>query len=402
MNARRFRLAFITPRYLPRSAGGAEVHCQLLAERVAGLGHTVEVLTTCAKDHFTWDNFFPAGEEKIRGVTVRRFPVNDDRNRDRFHEIQNRISQRQPVTPEEEMQWIEGSVVSRDLETFLKQNHSRYDFLIFIPYLFGTTFSGARLFPEKTLLIPCLHDEPFAYLRIFKELFSSVRGLMFNTRPEMELAQRLYGLSEDKCTLVSLGFEKEKSVSSELFRKKFGVKDPYILFAGRREKGKNVPLLVEYFRAYKRHNQNSLKLVLIGSGQVELLPEDKGNIFDFGYVGEEEKLSATAGALAFCQPSVNESLSIVVLQSWLHQVPALVHGVCEVTRDHCDQSNGGLYFRDYYEFEECLNYFLAHPVESKQMGKNGCAYVEKFFNWDVVLKRFETALEKFQLVSVLR
>jgi len=30
------------------------------------------------------------------------------------------------------------------------------------------------------------------------------------------------------------------------------------------------------------------------------------------------------------------------------------------------------------------------------MGKNGCAYVEKFFNWDIVLQRFEAALEKFK------
>lgn len=389
------RLAFITPRYSPKSAGGAEVHCQLLAEQVAGLGHQVDVLTTCAKDHFTWDNYFAPGRESINGVTVRRFQVNPDRNLERFHSIQSRISNRQKVTPEEEVQWIEGSVVSRELESYLKQNHERYDFIVFIPYLFGTTYWGAKLFPEKTLLIPCLHDEPFAYLSIFKEMFSSVRGLMFNTYPEMKFAQNLYSLEPEKCSLVSLAFERGKTVGQELFRKKFGVRDPYILFAGRREKGKNVPLLIENFRAYKRHNENNLKLVLLGSGAVELFPEDEGNILDFGYVSEDEKLSATEGALAFCQPSVNESLSIVVLQSWLYKVPALVHGKCAVTRDHCEKSNGGLYFGNYYEFEECLNFFLSQPETAKKMGANGCRYVETFFNWKAVLERFQQALEQF-------
>lgn len=396
MSLSKTRIAFVTPRYTPKSAGGAEVHCQLLAERVAALGHEVEVLTTCAKDHFTWDNYFPAGVETHNGVRVRRFQVNPDREINRFHTIQTRISARQPISPEEELQWIKGSVVSRELEEYLQKNHSQYDFLIFIPYLFGTTFWGAQLFPEKTLLIPCLHDEPFAYLGIFKEMFRSVRGLLFNTEPEMEFAKKLYGLDQEKCSIVSLGFEREKRVAPELFRKRFKIKDPYLLFAGRREKGKNVPLLIENFRAYKRHNQNNLRLVLLGSGSVDLLPEDKGEIFDFGYVSEEEKLSATAGALAFCQPSVNESLSIVVLQSWLHQVPALVHGHCAVTRDHCEKSNGGLYFCNYFEFEECLNYFLKQPEATQQMGKNGFAYVEQTFNWKVVLDRFEAALEKFK------
>lgn len=389
------RLAFITPRYLPQSAGGAEVHCQLLAEQVAAAGHQVDVLTTCARDHYTWKNHFKKGTESVNGVRVHRFEVNEDRQVEQFHSIQSRISNRQPISPEEEVAWIEGSVKSQALEDYIQANHQKYDFFICIPYLFGTTYWGSRLFPEKTLLIPCLHDEPFAYLSIFKTMFQSVKGLMFNTVPEMEFAKKLYELPDEKCTIVSLGFEKQQQVGGELFRNRFKINDPYLLFAGRREKGKNVPLLIENFRAYKRHNQNNLKLVLLGSGAVDLLPEDEGNIFDFGYVSEEEKLSASEGALAFCQPSINESLSIVVLQSWLLKVPVLVHEQCAVTKAHCDGSNGGLYFKNYFEFEECLNFFVQNQETAKKMGEYGCQYVEQFFNWDVVLKRFNESLEQF-------
>ncbi len=391
---KRPRLAFIAPRYCAKSAGGAEVYCQLLAEKVAALGYSVDVLTTCANDHTTWKNYFKKGEERINGVRVHRFEVDPDRKLESFYSIQNRISNRQPITPQEELVWIEGSVRSAALEQHIEKHHEQYDFLIFIPYLFGTTYWGAKLFPQKTILIPCLHDEPFAYLSIFKEMFRSVRGLMFNTVAEMELAKNLYGLDALKCSVVSLGFEKKERVGAALFRKKFKMEAPYILFAGRREKGKNVPLLIENFRTYKRHNQNDLKLVLIGSGSVDLLPEDAGNIFDFGYVSEEEKLSASEGALAFCQPSTNESLSIVILQSWLFEVPVLVHGQCAVTKAHCDGSNGGLYFNHYFEFEECLNFFLNHPDRAKKMGEYGRQYVEQFFNWNIVLSRFQSALTK--------
>ena len=394
------RLAFIAPRYCATSAGGAEVYCQLLAEKVAALGYAVDVLTTCANDHTTWKNHFKPGEEFINGVKVRRFEVDSDRKLESFYSIQNRISNRQPMTPQEELTWIQGSVRSQALEQHIERNHTQYDFLIFIPYLFGTTYWGAKLFPEKTILIPCLHDEPFAYLSIFKEMFQSVKGLMFNTVAERELAKKLYELDDAKCAVVSLGFEEGKRVGPALFRKKFKIEEPYILFAGRREKGKNVPLLMECFRAYKRHNPNHLKLVLIGSGPVELLPEDKENIFDFGYVSEEEKLSATEGALVFCQPSTNESLSIVILQAWLFEVPVLVHSHCAVTKAHCDGSNGGLYFKNYFEFEECLNFFLNNPAIVKKMGESGRQYVQQFFNWNSVLKRFQSALEKFQSSSL--
>ena len=52
------KVAFIVPRFEPQLAGGAEVHCQKLAERVAANGTQVELLTTCARDHFSWKNYY--------------------------------------------------------------------------------------------------------------------------------------------------------------------------------------------------------------------------------------------------------------------------------------------------------------------------------------------------------
>ena len=31
------------------------------------------MLTTCARDYMTWENEYPEGNDRIRGVTVRRF-----------------------------------------------------------------------------------------------------------------------------------------------------------------------------------------------------------------------------------------------------------------------------------------------------------------------------------------
>ncbi len=389
------KIAFVVPRLEPQLAGGAEVLCQKLAERIAGRGNDVELLTTCARDHFTWKNYYEPGSKKISGITIRRFLVDPKRITKRFLVIQTRINHRFPLTDKEEVQWISDSVRSRAMESFISENRCKYDWFIFIPYLFGTTYWGIQTVPERSLLIPCLHNEPFAYLGIFKEMFNKVHGIIFNTFPERELAKELYGISEKKTIVVGLGYDIDNEYKKGPFRNKYGIEDPFILYAGRREKGKNIDLLQDYFRVYKKHNNNRLKLVLLGSGEVMLSAEDRNFAIDLGYIPEEYKRSAYAEALVFCQPSVNESLSIVIMESWLAGRPVLVNSRCRVTMDHCRRSRGGLYFSDYPEFEECINYLLKNPSIADEIAKNGREYVKANYSWDAVLDKFDEGLEKF-------
>lgn len=394
------KIAFIVPRFEPQLAGGAEVHCQRLAERIASKGYEVELLTTCARDHFGWKNYYEAGNKIVNGVTVRRFLVDPNRVTPRFLIIQRKIDHRLSVNQKEEIWWISDSVRSHSMEEFMNKNKNRYDWFIFMPYLFGTTYWGIQVVPEKSLLIPCLHDEPFAYLDLFKEMFNKVQGIMFNTYPEIDLAKRLYSLPEEKITMVSLGFESDGEYNPKIFRDTYGIHDPFILFAGRREGGKNIDVLINYFRLYKKNNNKRIKLVLLGSGVVNLSTEDKDNIIDLGYIPEEHKRSAFNSSLAFCQPSVNESLSIVIMESWSAGRPVLVNSGCAVTTDHCKRSQGGLYFNNYPEFEECINYLLANPDIADKMGLNGQTYVRDNYSWDAALRRFEDALKKFRAASM--
>jgi glycosyltransferase involved in cell wall biosynthesis len=391
------RIAFVVPRFDPDLAGGAEVLAKGLATRLFQREYPVAVFTTCARDHFTWENYYPPGKFETGGIPVTRFPVNASRDFARFLEIQEKIVKYQDLSFEEEKEWISQSVVSEPLFKHIEESRSEFDVFIFVPYLFGTTYWGAQIVDEKAILIPCLHDEPYAHLKIFKELFDNVKAVMFNTESERLLGKRLYDLPDWKTSVVGMGMEGSGPHDAERFRKKFRLPEPFVLYAGRREGGKNSDLLIEYFRVFKRHNRLDVKLAMMGTGSLSLQPVDTKYVVDLGYLPEDDKRDAFAAARVFCQPSLNESLSIVLMEAWLAETPALVNAKCPVTVEHCIKSNGGLFFDDYCEFEETLSLLLTNGRLAATLGKNGAEYVRKEYNWDAVMRRFEGALANFGL-----
>ena len=385
-------VAFICPRYPQNKAGGAEVLCRSLAEKCASLGHNVEILSTTAVNHYTWANELEEHTFRKNNVMVRLFKTNERGDLSHFQEIERKIAENVPLTPEEEKLWCEKSVNSQGLYDYIREKKDKFDYFIFIPYLFGLTINGIKICPEKSVLIPCLHEENFAYLNCIKETFKAATKILFNAPPEMEFAKKLYGLEEDLCHLVSMGFEFNHKPEPDRFRKKHDIPGEYITFAGRREDGKNFTLLLEMVRLFQRIYPGKLSFVTMGTPEVNLISADKGKVFDLGFVSDEEKYDCFAGALLNCQPSVNESFSIVLMESWLCGKPVLVNSACSVTSRWVDMCKGGFKFKDYFEFEQTVIYALEHPEVVREMSRCGKYFVEKNFTWDIVLKRFEQAL----------
>ena len=146
----RVKIAFVIQRYGAELIGGSEYHCRLIAERLA-TRHQVDVLTTCARDYITWKNEYPEGEDRIRGVTVRRFPTDRTRDLQSFNEYSDWIFHNDH-TPADEQQWLEQQGPwSPALLEYLKQHHKRYDTLIFFTYLYAPTVLGLKIDPARSL-----------------------------------------------------------------------------------------------------------------------------------------------------------------------------------------------------------------------------------------------------------
>lgn len=388
------RIAFLAPRYSEKGTiGGAETLIKALAERCARAGREVSLLTTCATDHFSWKNDRAPGEKEINGVRVHFFPVNEDRDVATFLRIQSMIDKRAPITPEEERLWINNSVNSRALMDHLAAHIDQYDRLVAGPYLFGITWSAAMRYPEKTLLVPCLHDEAFAYLGIMKKMFLNVRGFLFNTPPEQALAERLYGIDPAKASVVGMGLD-PFSCDSRATAEKLGINAPYVLYSGRREPLKGTPLLCEYLHVFRERTGVNVHLVFTGSGPIDAPEGLRPYIHDLGFVSEQEKHDAMAGAAVFIHPSVNESLGIVLLEAWLAGTPGLVHACSAVLKDQVRRANGGLWFKHYPHFEEALSRLLADEPLRRALGASGRAYVRREYDWAAVEQRLFAALDR--------
>jgi len=386
------RVAFVVPRYGDGIVGGAETLTRGLAEHLAAAGAPVEVLTTCARDHLSWTNALRPGATVDNGVTVRRFPVRP-RNVRRFDWLQKRILTRGQLGIEDQLRWAEESVASPELFAHLVRRRTTYDVVCFAPYLFGTSLWGAQLVPERAVLIPCLHDEPFAYLDVVRAMFAACRGFIFNSPPEAALAEKLYGLGERPAGVVGLGFDPAPPVDGEAFRRRHRLEGPLLLYLGRKEAGKNVHLLIEYARRYRETHRREVTLVLAGDGPVTVPPGTDG-VRDLGYLDRADKAAAYAAATVVCQPSLNESFSIVLMEAWLAGTPVLVHARCPVTLHHVLAAGGGLAFEDFYEFAGALDRLLDDPPLRRRLAAQGRAYVEQEYAWPAVTARLHATLGK--------
>ncbi len=391
----------IVPRYGEGLGGGAEALMRQLALDIVSpkdsgpLVGRLEVWTTCAKDHRTWNNELPAGETIEDGITVRRFPV-DTRDVEIFlrHEISMREGR--PLDSESQLEWLKNSVNSRALYEHIARVGSEFDLLLFAPYLFATTFWGGLIYPERSVIVPCLHNEHYAYQGVFRFLFETVRGLIFNSAPELELAMELYDISnlEKKSAVVGMAFA-PKEIPAK--KKPALERKPYLLYSGRKERGKNLDLLIHYFQQFKERTSSTLELVIMGAGEIDFCNPLPPGVVDVGFVSEEEKETLMSNALALCQPSLNESFSIVLMEAWLMGTPVIVHGDCSVTKYHVMKSGGGLYFSSVEEFSMVVHKLEKDKDLKNQLGAAGKRYVEEEYCSDAVIGRLFRAFDKFNV-----
>ncbi len=385
------KVAIINQRYGAEVNGGSELYTRQIAEHLAAR-HEVEILTSCSVDYVTWANYYEEGSFVEEGVRIRRFPTLHERIPRVFTPLDEEMHRNYDVTQEQADIWIEQmGPYCPGLIEYVKEHKEDYDVFIVVTYLY---YPAVRALPEigdKAIFIPTAHQEPYIHFKMYREVFRSAAAYIFLTEEEKRLVQSLFSVGEVPCDVMGVGVEVPEVVDGEAFRKKYGLED-YIVYVGRIDQGKDCPRMFQYFLEYKKRNKNRLKLVCMGKAVMEI-PKSP-DIICLGFVSDEDKFNGIMGSKALLLPSKFESLSISVLEAMSLSKPVIVNGICEVLKGHCVRSNGGLYYKDYFEFEGCMNYMLTHEEAWERMGQAALKYVESYYRWDVIMEKFDRMLER--------
>ncbi len=399
------RVAFVIPWYGPDLKGGAEQQAWQFATGLARRGNKVDVLTTCCRSFLDdWGvDHLPAGDEILAGVTVRRFPV-DPRDRGAFDALNGRLLAipRQslrpgipPVSPEDARPWTDHNINSAALERWLVGNLERYDAVIFIPYLYGTTLRCLPQVAAKAWMQPCLHDEAYAYLPDAAAAIYASRGLLLLSAGEMETAVRLFGpIVWSRGHVVGAGIEfdpLDTHAAAPLPSRVAGSR--FLLFLGRRDPGKGVDLLCDAFRAWRAAGgDREVRLVLAGPGNAGYDDPSNG-IVDLGLVDDPARVALLRGCEALLMPSPNESFSRVLYEAWYCGKPAVVRSSCPATREALLAAGGGWVAETVEEWAQRIGEVLAASAQTRGgYAAGGRDYTLRHASWDAVLGHCETLL----------
>jgi len=384
-------VAFVVQRYGPDVTGGSEALARAVAARLSPT-HRITVYTTCARDYVTWRNELPRGREESDGVVVRRFPVEEERDLDAFNAFSETLYD-QPHTVEDELEWLrrQGPHVPQLVET-LGEDADRFSAVVFFTYLYYPTYWGLKAAPERAILVPTAHDEPPLRFELYREVFALPRAFAFLTPAEERMVRRRFDLGARPALVAGMGVDVPEAPDVAALRARHGLDRPYVIYAGRIDAGKGCAEMLAFYGRYRQTVGEAPDLVLIGRLALpEALPP---GVRYLGYLSEEEKAAAIAGAQVVVCPSPYESFSIVLLEGMALGVPGLVNAHSEVLKDHCLRSNAGLFYDDADEFGEALHLLVRGKALREALGANGRAYVRDHYRWDVVLDRWRALLDR--------
>jgi glycosyltransferase involved in cell wall biosynthesis len=388
------RLAFVPARFGGEVGGGAEIVLAMLATGLARRGWAVEILTTTARDHYTWADAYPAGESQVDGLTVRRFPVDRTGDAERGP-LEAAILHGANLPIDAQQRWMNAGLRVPEMYHHLVDHAEDYRAIVLGPYPFWPAYACSQIAPERTLLWTCLHDEPYAYLDLFQPVFTGVAGLFLQTEPEHDLLHRVVARGAAPHAVVGCGVEVPEGYDVDGFRSRHHLERPFVLYAGRREGAKGWEEFLGAFDDLVTSRGLAFDLVTIGVGEIHVPPGLEGRVHDLGFLSTSERDNAFAAAAAFVQTSRYEAFSRTVMEAWLAGTPVIANAGSDVVAWHCERSGAGLTYADAEELGECLAFVAEAPAAAAELGSRGRPYVLANYQWEDVLDRVEARLEEW-------
>jgi glycogen(starch) synthase len=401
----------VTHNYHP-VIGGAELQIKNISEGLVKRGHQVTVLTSNAPSTEAYVDSrikpFPAGEEIINGVVVRRLPIRQlpAPIRTLFGGIMIALWRGNlPFNDLVRILW-NGPYI-RGLARQIRASEAELVTTIPFPFLHVyRAFSAVRRKGLPFVVIPCSHPlDAFAFEnpRHYRLLEES-QAVLANTGYERDYLISM-GVPEERIHVVGDGITPAdfKGLGRGEFRRKHLItdKEKVVLFVGRKAEGKGLrPLLAAMKEVWR--SQDGVRLVIAGSAteffrqfiepEIERLPDSmRGNVININNFEEAEKASLYAACDIFVLPSKIESFGIVFLEAWMCGKPVIGCRTGPVASVISEGEDGLLVpYGDAGELSRAIMRLLADEDLRRKLGHNGREKVLKRYTWDQVVSKVES------------
>ena len=389
------RFTFVIARYGAEILGGAERHARSIALRLAGRGHDVCVLTTCARSYRTWRNEYEPGISADGGVHVERFPV--ERGRRAGEGLLKQLSHLFPSSSFLSRAWVsaQGPEVPSLFRRLAEVQSSR-DLFVFQQLLSYTTMVGLPGVAGRSVLVPLVHRERGVTGRVAIETLTRPLALFANTDEEADAIRDLAGTAAAPIRTVAVGLDEPPATGTTSVPRQ-----PYLLFMGRT--GKMKPLL-NTWRALtstpglpplERNGQSVpwSEVTLVITGEQSADASGLSNVVQLGFVDDQTRWDVLRGAEALVNPSLYESLSLILLEAWTVERPVIVNAKCEVTQGLTARAGGGIAvdFAAPTQAARRIAQGLASDAQPTDYGRSGRRFATTTFVWDRVLDAYEDA-----------
>ena len=383
------KITIVTP-WFERFAGGAELLARGMARELNKRGVETMVFTTCSLSPYDswWKDHYKPGVYDVEGIETRRFATG--KGRTKYEAVISKLQKGATLTVHEEQHFFDYGINSETLVEALAEYVSDGFEIIALPYFHGLTHSVVNKYPGKISLVPCFHNEAQFYWYATERLLRNAKHVFFNSPEEKQMTIKQYGPTVGRniveSVVAGIGVELQEP-RAEVDSVPAQLPERYFVYAGRKEVGKNVPLLCQWFAGYSNRSTSGTKLVFMGGGDKSLVPSRECFI-DFGVVSEATKQHLISRSLGLINLSEGESFSLVLMEGWMLGVPTVVSAKCDVTRSHVIRSNGGLYVANSEEFARALTYLEDNNEMRSKLAANGRKYVSQAFSYDRVLEKY--------------
>jgi glycosyltransferase involved in cell wall biosynthesis len=412
------RFAFVTPRYGADIDHGAEHACRLLAEQVCER-HDVDVLTTCARDPMAWTNDTAEGADRVRGVLVRRFAVNQPYDPVAFQQLSARLAI-EPPGRTDAMEWVRRlGPSSPGLIDYLKRQHRNYDAVVFFSLYHATTAQGLAVAADRSILFPFLTLDRALRFELWGELMAAARAVGYVSAAEKPLARRYVRAHVAADEIVGIGVEaphqqtyprhqqdpaddpstNDQGAAADdtaevdplagrgvPFRRRHRLYGAFALYGGPVDADNGCEEMLEYFDSFAAQDGDTA-LVLMGVKMMRV--PDERYLRLAGVLPDRERMNAYEAAEVTIAPAADDLISQAVLESMAVGTPVLVSARNEAGVEHVRSSGGGLYYANRDEFVETLRLLMTDARLRQRLGENGRQYVKQHHRWDAVLARFD-------------